>query len=72
MDMVRLLQMAKERSASDLHMVSANPPLLRIHGHLEPVTDFPPLTPGDMEQALDQIASAEQKADFDRRLELGE
>ena len=31
-----------EQKASDLHMASGNPPMMRIHGELQRV-DYPPL-----------------------------
>ena len=70
MDIFRLLQLAKARSASDLHLVASSPPLLRVHGQLEPVTDTTPLTPEDMEQAFHQLTSDKQRTDFHRSLEL--
>ena len=70
MDIFPLLQMAKARGASDLHLVVPSPPLLRINGQLEPATDTPPLTSDDMEQAFNQMVSEEQSAEFHRRLEL--
>ena len=70
MDIFSLLRMAKSRGASDLHLVSSRPPLLRVDGSLEPVTDMPLLTPKDMEQIFDQIASEKEKVDFYQHLEL--
>ena len=70
MDVFSLLDLAKSRGASDLHLIVSSPPLLRINGLLEPVTDMLPLTPSDMEQIFDQIASEKERADFYQRLEL--
>jgi len=70
MDIISLLQLAKSRSASDLHMVVARPPLLRIHGQLLPVDDLPPLTTEDIDQALSQVTTEQGRADFERNLEL--
>ncbi len=71
MDIFSLLRLAKERSASDLHLVAARPPLLRIHGLLGPMPDDDvSLTPDDMERIFGQITSDEQRAEFQRCLEL--
>ena len=70
MDIFPLLQLAKAKGASDLHLVVASPPLFRINGSLGPAADVSPLTPDDIEQAFTQITSDEERADFHRRLEL--
>ena len=70
MDITELLQLAKTRGASDLHMVASRPPLFRIDGQLLPVENLPSLTPEDIEQALSQITTDQERADFDRCLEL--
>jgi len=70
MDVFALLNLAKARGASDLHLVASNPPLLRINGFLEPLADSPPLTPDDVEQAFTQLTSDKEREDFQRRLEL--
>jgi twitching motility protein PilT len=70
MDIFSLLRIAKERGASDVHLVVSSPPMLRIHGYLEPVTEIAPLTLEDAQQALNQMATPEQQEDFHRNLEL--
>jgi len=70
MDIFTLLKLAKSRGASDLHMVVSRPPLLRIDGRLMPVDDLPSLTSEDIEQSFSQMTSEQERADFDRRLEL--
>jgi len=69
-DIFLLLQIAKSTCASDLHLQVSSPPLLRINGWLEPVTDMPPLAPDEVQQAFNQITSESQRADFQRSLEL--
>jgi len=70
MDIFRLLNLAKEKDASDLHLVFASPPMLRVNGSLEPVADMELLTPDDISQAFTQITTPEEREDFYRRLEL--
>ena len=49
----------KEQSASDLHLSTGNPPMLRIHGELVRV-DTPPLANDDLKALVYEIAP-EQK-----------
>src|SRR5579859_91143 len=44
-----------EQKASDLHLSSGNPPMLRINGELHRV-DFPPLESDSLKQMLYEIA----------------
>ena len=70
MDILSILRMAKERSASDVHLIVGSPPSLRIHGALQPADEKAPLTPDDLVQALAQIVSEEQREQFQEKLEL--
>jgi twitching motility protein PilT len=70
MDIVALLQLGKKKNASDLHIVVSRPPLYRIHGSLIPADDMPALSADDIEQALKQVATGQEIADFERNLEL--
>ena len=69
-DLTALLQLAKKKNASDLHIVVSSPPLLRIHGNLMPVSDLPVLSSEDIEQALRKITTEREIADFERCFEL--
>jgi twitching motility protein PilT len=44
-----------EQKASDLHMASGNPPMMRIHGELQRV-DYPPLESDALKAMLYEIA----------------
>ncbi len=70
MDIITLLELAKSRGASDLHMVVSRPPLLRIDGQLMPMDDLEPLLEEDIEQAFRQVTTDQERDDFDRCLEL--
>jgi twitching motility protein PilT len=70
MDIVALLKLAKSRSASDLHLVVARSPLLRINGSLLPAGELPALTAEDIEQALRQVATEKEVATFESNMEL--
>lgn len=70
MDIFSLLAVAKEKKASDLHLVAYRPPQLRVHGLLEGAPDIPPLTPGDIVEFLAQITTEKERARFQERMEL--
>ncbi len=70
MDIFALLQQAKARAASDLHMVLSSPPLLRVNGHLEVVEGYSPLTAEEISHAFSQITSPEEREEFATHLEL--
>jgi len=71
MDIFSLLDLAKEKGASDLHLNSNSPPMLRINGSLVPVDEV-----GDMPydgiayMAFLQLTTPEQKDQFHRNMEL--
>ena len=65
-----LLKLTIEKEASDLHLVVSNPPVLRIDGVLTPQRDWPVLTEQAIETVLRQVATAEQRSNFYRDLEL--
>jgi len=70
MDIFTLLKVAKSRSASDLHMVTSSPPLLRVNGALEPVNGAEPLNASEISQAFLQLTTPEEREEFHRHLEL--
>ncbi len=70
MDIFKLISQAKELNASDIHLNPSTPPQVRIDGALRPVDNLPPLTPEDIEKAFDQLASEEEKKEFQEKLEL--
>jgi twitching motility protein PilT len=70
MDMFELLREAKTRGASDLHMIVASPPLIRINGSLDSVNGTEPLTAADVNEAFLQVTSPEERDDFHKQMEL--
>ncbi|MDD5127715.1 MAG: PilT/PilU family type 4a pilus ATPase [Dehalococcoidales bacterium] len=70
MDIFGWLTLAKEKKASDLHLVVSVPPMMRIHGNLEPASALPPLTAEDMEHAFQQLTTPEQRETFKNTMEL--
>ncbi len=70
MDIFALLRVAKTKAASDLHLVAASPPLIRVNGSLETVNGVAPLTGEDINQAFLQITTPEERERFYNQLEL--
>ena len=70
MDIFSILRLAADKGASDLHLVTGSPPLLRIHGLLQPADEMAPLTHDDINQAFGQITSDKERENFQRNLEL--
>ena len=70
MDIISLLRTAKSKSASDLHLVASNPPVLRIHGLLHPIPEIPPLTADDIDEALDWLIQEQEREKFNKLKEL--
>ena len=70
MDVISLLRTAKSQSASDLHMVVSNPPILRIHGLLYPIPEIPPLTADDIEEAFSWLTQEQERESFYKHKEL--
>lgn len=60
MNIQELLQLTVERRASDLHMVTGVPPMLRIDGQLVAVAGEKELNPSQVEEALKSVLEAEQ------------
>lgn len=56
-----LLKIIVERNASDLHLLSDNPPILRINGSLHPLVTLPVLDNKKVEELVYSLLSDEQK-----------
>ncbi len=69
-NIIDLLQLAKERNASDLHLVVGSPPMLRINGSLGPADGLAPMPPEEISEAFIQLTTPEQREEFQRTLEL--
>lgn len=69
MDITKLLEIAQERGASDLHLTSDYPPILRIQGELE-FLNMEKVSSEDMKRLLYSIMTDEQIARFEKDKEL--
>lgn len=63
------LKIAIERDATDLHITTNVPPMMRINGILVPI-DHPPLTAYDTKNLIYSVLNDAQKKKFEENLEL--
>ena len=64
-----LLQLL-ERGGSDLHLTVSSPPMIRVHGDLEPLQEFAPLTQTQVQELLYSMLTERQKKRFEEEREL--
>lgn len=69
MEITELLLATQKNSASDLHLTSNQPPLIRIHGDIVPMK-LPPLSGDEIKHLIYSIMTEQQRADYERDLEL--
>lgn len=55
MDMNKILDVAIQADASDIHLIAENKPMLRIKRDLKPIEDMEVLTPEDMNEIYDYL-----------------
>ncbi len=69
-DLADLLVHVLEQGASDLHMTTGSPPMIRLHGSLFPVEGAPVLTPPVIQTLMYAILTQRQREKFEAELEL--
>jgi twitching motility protein PilT len=65
----QLLKAMIEKGASDMHITTGSPPLLRIDGAIVPLK-LPPLGPVETKQLCYSVLTEEQKVTFEKKSEL--
>src|SRR5580700_12248252 len=65
----QLLKAMIEKGASDMHITTGSPPLLRIDGQIVPLK-LPPLGPIETKQLCYSVLTEEQKIQFEKTNEL--
>lgn len=69
MEITELLMFTQKNSGSDLHITSNSPPVVRVHGEMMPMK-LQPLGPDDVKNLIYSIMTEQQRADYERDLEL--
>src|SRR5688572_1744268 len=70
MDLAELLQYAVEYKASDLHLTTGRPPMVRISGRLIPSGYETVLAPDEVKTLVYSVLTDDQKARFEEEHEL--
>ncbi|MGH3665491.1 MAG: PilT/PilU family type 4a pilus ATPase [Egibacteraceae bacterium] len=70
LDLDRVLIDLVEHGGSDLHLTAGVPPMIRVHGELEPLAGFEILKPKDIQQAIYGILNQRQREQYENELEL--
>src|SRR6185503_8591104 len=65
----QLLRAMIDKGASDMHITTGSPPLLRVDGSIMPLK-LPPLSPVDTKQLCYSVLTEEQKIQFEKTKEL--
>lgn len=68
-DIIELLQATKDNDASDLHISTGLPPMLRLHGEITPF-EVPALTSDDVWAMIRKICSEEHCKHFEENMDL--
>jgi twitching motility protein PilT len=69
MEITDLLMATHKNKASDLHISTRNPPLMRVNGDMLPL-DMPSLSAEEVKRMLYSIMTDQQRSDYERDLEL--
>jgi twitching motility protein PilT len=69
MEITELLAFAQQSKASDVHLTSGNPPILRVSGELKPIK-VAPLSADTVKAMIYSIMSEDQRAEFEGEHEI--
>jgi twitching motility protein PilT len=70
MDITDLLAHTHRNKASDLHLSSNNPPVIRINGDMVPMRSTPPLTPEQIKDMIYSIMTDHQRSEYEGQMEI--
>ncbi len=66
----QLFQLMVKNGSSDLHLSAGAPPILRLHGEMVPVPDYPVLDNNGVQELIFEILNEKQKKSFVENWEL--
>lgn len=70
MGIQKLVEIAIENKASDLHLSAGVPPVIRVFGSIRHIEGYERLTPGQIEQIVQPIITDSQREELDRNGEI--
>jgi twitching motility protein PilT len=65
-----LLGILLDMGGSDLHLTAGTPPVVRVHGELEKIPDYPALSPRGLQGMIYAILPQKMRERFEQELEL--
>lgn len=69
-EMLKILQSAVEKNASDIHVVIGKPPMIRVRGEIRPMTEFPVVKAEDAKALIYSFLFEAQRKKFEEKMEL--
>lgn len=69
MEITDLLMATHKNKASDLHISTRNPPIMRLHGDMRTL-DMPPMSAEEVKHMIFSIMNEQQRIEFERELEI--
>lgn len=70
LNLADLLKKMLDMQASDLHITINTPPQVRVHGFLQPLPNYPPLTSAQTKALVYSVLTDAQKQKFEENLEI--
>src|SRR4051812_14210875 len=70
MDFAAVLKRMVEDEASDVHLTAGVPPAVRIHGRIEPMEGFAPVTPQETRDVIYSMLNDDQRKRFENNKQL--
>ena len=70
MEITDMLVYAQKNGASDLHLSTKNPPILRVSGDMMPIKGLEALTGDTIKEMLYSIMTEQQRSEYEREYEL--
>jgi twitching motility protein PilT len=66
----QLLELVLDSGSSDLHLTAGSPPLMRLHGEIQPIAGYDRLMPGTLRALVYGILSGRQREELEEKREL--
>jgi twitching motility protein PilT len=69
-NLAEFLMAVIDQGASDLHLTGGIPPMIRVHGELQPIEGYRKLLPQDLQEMIYGFLTQKQREIFEEKLEL--
>jgi twitching motility protein PilT len=68
--LAEFLMAVLDQGGSDLHLTAGLPPMIRVHGEIEPIEGYRKLAPKDLQELIYSMLTQRQRESFEENLEL--